>query len=170
MTTQLITAHFIRFTRHSTSIGFSSLILTCSLPLFPSPLFFPFFISSKFLTGSSSNKLKMYTLGNLLRADTVPAVVYVVDWVPLILKEVVNIRWKLVTVKKKKKNKKTPTCLYMIDDWYLSCCEFFFLPASFPQLKYFIRVQILGGQLHIVTYNYKYITKDESDNKINKVL
>lgn len=37
--------------------------------------------------------------------STVPVVVYLVDWVPLILKVVVNMRWKLVIVVEKKKKK-----------------------------------------------------------------
>lgn len=75
VTMQIIAAGLIKFSRNSTSIYFSSLILTRSqsltLAVFPffCPLFFPFLISSKFLTGSSSNKLMSYTLGNLLCAE-----------------------------------------------------------------------------------------------------
>lgn len=116
---QLIRALFIRFTRNSTSIDFSSLILMCSDPLFPCPLFFPFLISSKFSLGAAAainSRCILWGTYYVQRTkNTVPVVVYLVDWVPLILKVVVNMRWKLIIiVTPPPKKKKLLTCSYMI--------------------------------------------------------
>lgn len=67
MTTYWIKAPFISFTWNSSSIEFSSLILTVQCvpisllshhPLFSPPLFFPFLISSKFLIGRKAAVIK----------------------------------------------------------------------------------------------------------------
>lgn len=71
MTTYWIKAPFISFTWNSSSIEFSSLMLTCSVSQFsltlslitlsfPPPLFFPFLISSKFLTGRKAAVIKSW--------------------------------------------------------------------------------------------------------------